>query len=128
MSSEDLTNLIKTLQKFTTEKSRPFTDLKVKLEVVELPKKNTYHVAARGYINTFYPKDKRYAPYALNYGVYLDVAYAYRYRNDLPELKQAILHELAHLFGSKMKHDTQFKKVAKQLGVDMNHQRQKWSD
>lgn len=128
MSSEEKQKLIKILQRFTTKKSRPFTDLKVNLELVELPKKDTYHVAARGYVNTFYPNDKKHAPYILNYGVYLDLAYAYRYRNNPSELQQAILHELAHIFGDKKTHGIKFKKLAKQLGVDMNHQRQKWSD
>ena len=127
VKGSEFDKLQKQLQKFATEKSRVFTNLKVKVKIETLPKTDTYHVAARSYTNTFYPTDKRYTPWILNYGISLSPSYVYRYRNDLPELHQCILHELAHLkTGAAAGHNAQFKKNAKELGADTVHLNRKW--
>jgi predicted SprT family Zn-dependent metalloprotease len=128
VKGSEFDKLQKQLQKFATEKSRVFTNLKVKVEIEKLPHKETYSVAARSYTNTFYPTDKRYTPWILNYRIVISPGYLYENRNNLSELHQCIIHELAHLKTGTVKqaHGVQFKKNAKELGADTVHLNQKW--
>lgn len=114
------------LQQFATQITRKFTDRPIKVVIGDLPKKDTYWVVAKGYTNTFYPTDKQYKDQVLEHTVVLDRSYYAKYKNDPLELKQAVIHELAHLFGERQLHNSTFRKTARKLGADDNHLRRKW--
>jgi|MudIll2142460700_1097286.scaffolds.fasta_scaffold1172300_2 hypothetical protein len=115
------TNL-KKLGTFAKNKAHSITRLPVKLTLSSnLPR----GVSARTYTWTFVPDDKKIKPYPVYYEIAFDKNYYRRYRNDPYELKQALLHEIAHISVPK-KHGKQYKRIAKKLGTDENHQRATW--
>lgn len=123
---------VKNLQRFANSKSKGILDKPVEIEIEDLPRKKTYYVTSRAYNLVFDPKDKRRKPTLVRYGIQFDRQYLKE--SDDNELKQATLHELAHHLTFKrcgrtrkcMRHGAEFKKSARQLGVDPNHQRQYW--
>jgi hypothetical protein len=133
--------LLQKLEKFANERSRSFTKLPIVIELLDLPIRNIlgkkpYRVVARAINYKRYPKDKRYNPWLIKWGIELDKSHYNENKHNISELHQTILHELAHIAllekyneGSQaFRHGTEFKKTAKEMGVDNLHLKQYWDD
>lgn len=116
------------LQRFASSVSRSFTKLPVKIKISDLPSTKTYKVVAKSFTNTFVPNDKKYKPRVIGYEIVIDRNFYVENKNNRNELKQAIIHELAHLrVGKKHGHNPVFKRTAKEMGADKTHQNQYWA-
>ena len=115
-------------REFAKRKARSagLKDAPTKLELQNLPKKDTYNVVARNYHETFTPHDKTKPVVITGRGVILDRQYYHDNRNNPQEIKQAIIHELAHQVTGHAVHNENFREAAKKLGADANHQKPYW--
>jgi len=111
---------------FTKKKAATFTNKPTTLELQNLPKKAAYRVVARNYRDEFVPHDKSQPVIVTKHGVILDRNYYNENKNNPQEIKQAIIHELAHQAAGHAVHNEGFRKVAKTMGVDPNHQKPYW--
>jgi predicted metal-dependent hydrolase len=87
--------------------------------------KSDREVVARHYATWFVPNDKKIAPYSVRYKIEIKRDYYEKHRNKPDELRNCVIHELAHCKVPKT-HGKDFKKVAKCLGADDNHARANW--
>lgn len=116
---------LKLLKSFANKKAKFITNKPIKVQLDNLPRNSKYEVVARGYNEIFTPDDKKIKPIIVGHGVILDRKYYNQNKNNLYELKQAVLHELVHI-KVPTSHGKRFKKIAIKLGIDKTHQKQYW--
>jgi hypothetical protein len=115
------------LQRFVEQKAKPHLDLPIH---IELNKSQDKKVAEPFHTN-YHFADKRRKPKRLGYGIWINKDYYKMNKHDDHEMKQLVIHELAHLVSDKRSekegirhhHDAVYKKVAKELGADKEHQK-----
>jgi len=111
------------LRQFAKTKAKKVTKVPVKLVLADTfsGKKD---VVARSYKIEFVPDDPKKPPVVVSREIALKRAYYNMHRTKPAELKNAVIHEIAHSVSEK--HDAKFRKAAKELGADKNHQKAVW--
>jgi hypothetical protein len=111
------------LKEYAARKARLVTDDRYKVSLV-----NRLHghkdTVARSYVIQFVPKDKAKSVVTIRREIELKRSYYNQNRSDPRELKQCVLHEVAHSVSTR--HDSRFRSAARKLGVDANHQKKSW--
>jgi predicted SprT family Zn-dependent metalloprotease len=119
--------VLQRLQDFVNWKAKQHLELPV---YIWLKKFHDRKVAEPFHYN-YHFTDKQRKPVLLGYGIYLDIDYFRMNKHDENELKQTVIHELAHLISDKRSekegirhhHDHVYKKIAKEMGADKEHQK-----
>lgn len=106
---------------FAKRTASTFTNVPVKLSLENLSNRDPTHVSRAYDIEVHPSPGEHFDPYVEQHEIAIDRDYYEKHKDDPYEMKQVILHELAHYKSNNRRHTQKYRISAFLLGVDADH-------